>query len=153
MDIYALKGQSPWIRMECRGAVRVAAGLIALGMTKDMLRASLHYDLSLDLDEAEFERLYEAAMKCVADGTVKFRSWATPFRPGDCDNQIVKEVGSMILRGMDLEQITPRILARHLMIRVNDKYRVLTWRDVEFAYHVALLCLRQLMSGPQGGKR
>ena len=136
--------------MECRGAVRVAAGLIALGMTKDMLRASLHYDLRLDLSDEEFERLYEAAARCVSEGAVRFRSWATPFRPGDCDNEVVKEIGSMILRGMDFESIAPRVLLRHKMIRDGGKYRVLTWRDVEFAYDIALLCLRQLAKRAMG---
>ncbi len=136
--------------MECRGVVRVAAGLIALGMTKEMLRATLHYDLHLDLRGEEFEQLYESASRCVAEGLVKFRSWSTPFRPGNCDNEIVKEVGSMVLRGMDLEQIALLVLRKHYMIREGATYRILTWRDVEFAYDVALLCLRQLVDRSRG---
>lgn len=111
-------------------------------MTKDMIRASLHYDFKLDMNDQDFESLYEAAASCVREGIVKVRSWSTPFRPGDCDNPIVKEVGAMVLRGEDLDHIVPQVLRRHYMLREGSRYRVLTQRDVEYAYDVAIMCLR-----------
>ena len=129
--------------MECKGLLRATAGLIALGMTKDMLRATLHYDFKVDLSDEELERLYEEASSCVASGQVKVRSWATPFRPGDCDNPLIKEVGAMILGGADLDSIVAKMLRRHYMLREGSVYRVLTQRDIEYAYDLALLCIRE----------
>lgn len=127
---------------ECRGTLRVVAGLIALGMTKEMIRAALHYDFKLDLSDEQFDQLYSSAAKCVESGTVKVRSWSTPFRPGDCNNEVVREVAAMIMRGEDLDSIVPTVLRRHYMLRSGTTYRVLTQRDVEYAYDVALLCIK-----------
>ncbi|MGC9072037.1 MAG: hypothetical protein ACP5HK_05010 [Acidilobus sp.] len=136
--------------MECAGLLRVAAGLVALGMTKEMLRATLHYDFHVDVEDEGFERLYAEAASCVERGLVKVRTWSTPFRPGDCENEVVKEIGAMVLRGMDLDQIEPVILRRHYMLREGAAYRVLTQRDVEYAYDVAILCLSELRRRARG---
>lgn len=127
---------------ECRGTLRAVAGLIALGMTKEMIRAALHYDFKLDMNDEQFESLYFRAAKCVEEGLVKVRSWSTPFRPGDCNNEVVREVAAMIMRGKDLDSIVPAVLRRHYMLRSGTAYRVLTQRDVEYAYDVALLCIK-----------
>ncbi len=138
------------MRTQCSGPLRAAAGLIALGMSSEMLRATLHYDFHLDMSDREFEEFYAMAARCVEEGIVRVRSWATPFRPGDCDNEVVKEVGAMVLEGLDLDSIVPRVLRRHYMLREGTRYRVLTQRDVEYAYDVALLCIKEKVEKARG---
>ncbi|MFP3172337.1 MAG: hypothetical protein RXQ79_04765 [Acidilobus sp.] len=128
---------------QCRGLTRAVAGLIALGMTKEMIKTTLHYDFKLDLGDSDFDDLYSQAARCVEEGLVRVRSWSTPFRPGDCNDDVVRDVGSMILRGLDLEQIVAETLRKHYMLRTGSRYRVLTQRDVEYAYDVALLCIKE----------
>lgn len=119
------------------------AGLIALGMSKEMVRAALHYDFKVDLDDESFEALYSQAARCVEEGLVRVRSWATPFRPGDCDDEIVREAEAMILRGADEDKVVAELVRRHYIFRRGSAYRRLTQREAEYAYDVAMLCIKE----------